>query len=70
MKRIYIKPVTESVYLKSERLLLEGSVIWNVKTGDTDSDTSDDNVNPDLEPDPSGGAGAKGLWGMDELWED
>ncbi len=70
MKRIYIKPVTENVYCIAERQLLENSVKWNVKTGDNDTDTSDDNVDPSTEPDPSGGAGAKGLWGMDDLWED
>ncbi len=66
MKLEYVKPVTETMRCSSVAHLLADSTKWFV-----DRDENEEGVGTgDNTPDPSGGAGAKGFWGEDDLWED
>lgn len=65
MKRIYVKPETETVLL-SASVILTSSVetIWDTQYGETGK--KDDVENGDNPPDPSTGAGSKAF----NLWDD
>lgn len=62
MKRVYIKPETEShAFIPAG--MIAGSTNWNMQGGEGQKP---EDIDPTTEPDPSSGGGAKGI----NLWDE